>query len=228
MHRYEELEKLYYKKLYIRIFFSLSVFIILSILFYLFVEEDKKKVESNKVVYKEKNSTIIVSSDKKSSNIKIVIKKEKEDNKSVYIKFILPEINDTLTVENKKIIKQVSKHIVRKTPPVNNFNPPFLKIKETKVNIKKLIEDYKLNPNYHLAVLISKFYLKYNNLKEAKKWILRANNLHPELVESWLVFADILERKGQIKKAIEILKVYEETYGGNESVDEKLRELQAM
>ena len=227
MHRYEELEKLYYKKLYIKIFSFLLFFIALFILIYFFIRE--REVKSTKVVYNEKNSTIS-STNKKQSNLKVAEKKNKENNKSAYIRFILPEINETLEVEDRKIIKQKhkNKHFVEKVSSVNNLSSSSFKIKETKVNVQTLIKDYNSNPNYHLAILIAKLYLEHNNIKQAEKWALKANGLKPELPDSWLIFADILQRKNQIKKAIEILKVYEETYGGNESVDEKLRELQSI
>jgi len=224
MHRYEELEKLYYKKLYIKIFSFLLFLIVLLILVYFFIKE--KEIKSPKVAHKEKNTTIF-SNNKKQSNLKVLENKTKENNKSVYIKFILPEVNETLEVENKKIIKK-NRHIFKKTSSVNNLSSASFKIKEAKVNVDTLIKDYNSNPNYHLAILIAKLYLEHNNIKQAEKWALKANGLKPELPDSWLIFADILQRKNQIKKAIEILKVYEETYGGNESVDEKLRELQSI
>jgi len=216
MHRYEELEKLYYKKLYLKIFFIFfSIFLAIAGVYY-FLNTKKSKKEVKKTTEK-----IIP---KKEVVVKAIKKEINKPKKVESISFVLPEIKDRPKKSKKPTIKN---KIVKENSPKKKVEKKVFFIKEQKVNIKTLIKDYQSNPNYYLAILIAKLYLKKNDLKNAQNWTLKANNLNPEDAESWILFADILKRKNQIKKAIEILKVYEETYGGNDIIEKKLRSLNA-
>jgi len=227
MHRYEELEKLYYKKLYLKFFFIFfSIFlVIIGIYYFLNLKKSKSKKEVKKQTEK------IIAKSKKEVVVKVIkkeIKPKKEVKKTIEsISFVLPEIKDEPIRPKKSKKNTIKNKLVKENSPKKKVEKKVFVIKEQKVNIKTLIKDYQSNPNYHLAILITKLYLKQNDLKNAQKWALKANNLAPDEVESWILFADILKRKNQIKKAIEILKVYEETYGGNDIIEKKLRSLNA-
>jgi len=94
-------------------------------------------------------------------------------------------------------------------------------------DVNLLIKNFNQNPDYDLAITIAKYYLNHNNLKKAQIWSLKANNLNPEKPESWLIFANILQKENKIQKAIEILKVYKDSYGINKKIEKKLRSLYA-
>ena len=100
-----------------------------------------------------------------------------------------------------------------------------IKITENKVNINDLINEFKKNKDYNIAITISKIYLKQNNLKKAQIWALNANSLAPSKPESWIIFADIMIKKHNIKKAKDLLRVYIDSYGSNDIIEEKLRSI---
>ena len=229
MHRYEELEKLYYKKLYLKIFFGLLVLVILIVGSILYFKYKQKKVKVNfKKIEKVKLHNIKKSKPKKEvkkvKNIKKEIKKEKKSLKNYELKFILPDINsikepeNNISEKNESKIKKVNKkQIIKETPKIE--------IKESNINLNALINEYKNNPTYNLAITIAKIYLKKNNLKQAQIWALKANSLNPSQPDSWIIFADILIKQHKIKKAKEILNVYITSYGNNDIIEEKLRSL---
>jgi len=226
MHRYEELERLYYRRLYLKIFLIiLGIFLGIGTGYYFFNLNDKKVKKVKKEIKPKQDEIKIVKKEINTSNkLKQDIKKYK---KTESISFVLPEIKNSLINSNLKPAIKTKVVKKEKTIAKKTSEKKVLVIKTQKVTLNKLIQDYKESPNYHLAILISKLYLNKNNLKEAQKWVLKANNIDPENAESWVLFAEILKRKKQIKKAIEILKVYEETYGGNDIIEKKLRSLNA-
>ncbi len=163
-------------------------------------------------------------------------KKTKPKNSTENIKtreeliFILPDINNTkeniVSKKNQKTKTIPSTHIEKennntKSNPNNKIN-----IKETSIkNVNILIKKFNQNPNYDLAMMISKFFFDKNNLKKAQKWALKANEMDPERVESWIVFANILIREKKVNKAKEILKTYLNSYGQNDIIEKKLRSI---
>jgi tetratricopeptide (TPR) repeat protein len=82
-----------------------------------------------------------------------------------------------------------------------------------------------MNPSYDLALMIAKEYYKQKNYKQAQIWAIKANNLDPQKVESWLLFADILLKENKKKKALEILKIYLDQYGEEERIRAKIRSI---
>ena len=210
MHRYEELEKLYYKKLYSKIFFAISVIIVLIIGSIIYIQF-QKKIHSKQI--------------KETKSKNITYKKNHE------LKFILPDIKSIPKSHPKKIFKnsETSKNIESKIKKVNKKQiikeTPKIEIKESNINLNTLINEYKNNPTYNLAITIAKIYLKKNNLKQAQIWALKANSLNPSQPDSWIIFADILIKQHKIKKAKEILNVYITSYGNNDIIEEKLRSL---
>ncbi len=241
MNRYDELEKLYYKKKFKKIFFFFLVFIIFVFMMYYFIAYIKpfKKIifKTKKTVLQKKQKPI------KDVNNTVKIKKEikkhnmahkniqKETNNQ--LKFILPDINSTADInstikQNKKIIQKTKtipqKKLIKKTPNTTvNLNK--IKIIEISVNEKALIKKYKKAPNYDLAIMISQAYLKKNKLSQAQNWALKANTLNADKPDSWILFSDILIKKHNIKKAKEILKAYINSYGPNDIIDKKLRSI---
>ncbi len=238
MHRYEELEKLYYKKKYQKIFFIfLLVFLILLILFIVF-----KKGETTikrKIIFKpEKIKINKPSQNEVNQSVKKIVKVKKKKNikpkhttlhtEQKQLKFILPDINNTNeTVVMKKNINKlpvVKKENNKTTSPEIHLNN--IRIKETSVkNVKILIKKFDENPDFDLAIVISKIFLEQNNLKNAQIWALRANELNPQKIDSWLIFSDILIKEKKPQKAKEILKTYINSYGPNDIIENKLRSI---
>ena len=201
MHRYEELEKLYYKKLFLKIFFIIGLILFIIVGLYLFLKKPSKKEIKHQVKVKEIN----ISKPKKE------IKKE-----AIHpVNFILPSIKEEkeIKVNSSKPKKEIKKEEKKEL------------FKEKKVSIKELINKFNSNPNINIALMIANRYLKENNLSEAQKWALKANNINAEDERSWIIFANILVKKGNIKKAKEILNFYLDSYGKNDKIENKLRSL---
>jgi len=245
MHRYEELEKKYYKKLYLKIIFY-SI-IIVGVILIIFITNINNKDKPEKKSFKEKNTTLQQINKETNISIKKIktaVKKEhknknipKKTNKNITekIKFILPDIENITPLNNENYESNISNKNNRKTKPLkkteNNISKkPVFNLKEIsldKQDIKVLVKNFNQNPDYDLAITIAKYYLNYNNLKKAQIWALKANNLNPEKADSWIIFANILQRENKIQKAIEILKVYKDSYGVDKKIEKKLRSLYA-
>ncbi len=246
MHRYEELERVYYK----RIILKYTVFIVLIILFVVgfFILKktmNSKKEIKHKIIAKQvqkKERKIIKTTKVKTIKVKIT-KKEKSNEVNKSFKsyhFLLPNISrisvskKSLKQDNKKI-KNNTKTAVKKDNNVSKkikeiqinhtANLDKIKITETIPNLKTLINKFNITKDFDLAILISKIYFKKNDLADAQIWALKANNINPASYKSWILFADILLKKKKPKKAKEILKVYIDSYGRNDIIEEKLRSL---
>ena len=224
MHRYEELEKIYYKKRYLKIFFIFGFVFLIGFSFFYFIFFNKTK------------------NTKKEKNKKEVIKKEKKINKEINkknlkikkepkkISFILPEISKSYEEKSKK-------EEVKKEKTTKNKEKAFkkevktekksdnIKIEEKSISLNELIKKYNLNPSYDIAMIIAKEYFKKGDLENARIWAVKANSLNPEDVDSWLFFADILLKKNEKEKALKILNVYIETYGDNPLIEAKIRSI---
>ncbi|WP_456488728.1 hypothetical protein [Caminibacter pacificus] len=245
MHRYEELEKLYYKKKRNQIITAILL-ALLFVIVYKAIEyantqnkNQPQKVVENNITKENKTTTtqtkIVKNStntyDNNTSEHNVSIHKEKKVAK---LEFILPNITEIKTpAEHKKIVKYSSKPTPKPITKTDNINQetvqqntmPKLNLKVEKVDIHQLISSFNQSPNYDLAITISKEYLKRGNLKEAQKWALKANTMEPDRVESWLQFADILLKEGKKEKAVQILRVYIDSYGENDEIESKLRSL---
>ena len=252
MHRYEELEKLYYRKIYLKVAFFILLFIGIGFGIYFLLKyspsKSKKEINSSKVVKNEvkevkkkkevkiKPKKIEKVKEKKESNktksnktkviVKKVIVKEvvKEVKKTEPLKFILPQINDLKPPSKAKVEKE-SKNREEK-PQIKETNPiKEVKIIEKNADIPTLIKEFNKNKDYNLAITIAKLYLKKNNLKKVRSWALKANTLNTADPESWIIFADILVKEHKIQKAKELLRVYLDSYGNNDIIEEKLRSI---
>ena len=230
MHRYEELEKIYYRKKIIKIFLLILSLIVLFIIgFYTFGLNKTKKKDK-----KEFNLSKIAKSSKIKKDVKILkIKANKKVNfdSNIYkLKFILPTIDNSITQKEVKNVvrKKITSKIKSNIKKENNKENPYkdsIKIIEKKADIKTLIRQYNLSPNYELAIEIAKYFYKKNNLKAAQNWVLNANNLDATRPDSWLLFADILLKEGKKDKAKKVLSVYIDDYGNNDKIIKKLRSL---
>jgi len=215
VHRYEELEKLYYKKKALKYFI-----VILGVGVIFFIYDFFKKPSK---VSKDINLT----KEKKVLEFKKEIKETKKDKnitkKYEKISFILPKVEynySAISTENKKIKKQ---KIIK--PKKIESKKIESKITEKEVTLNDLIQKFNLNKSYDLALLIAKGFFKKKDLKNAKIWTIKANSMNPERVESWILFSDILLEKGEKEKAIEILKIYLDTYGNNKTIENKIRSI---
>jgi len=253
MHRYEELEKLYYKKKLLKYIFFFLLFLILILAIFVSIKvlnNKNKKVKSNdintsKIKTKKENnnsSNVKLKSNltvKKNNTKNIINKKlqnkpqnnitenEKKINK---LTFILPELSsDDIAIANEQINnkeKNIINNKEKKSPPqINNISERNIKIVETNANVNALINQFNISPNYDLAITISKYFYNHKNYKKSQIWAIKANNIDPSKVESWILFADILLKEGKKNKAKKILSIYIDQYGNNDKIIKKLRSI---
>ena len=245
MHRYEELEKIYYKKKFLK-FISIFFVLVISIgIFFIFPslnKENEKNITKN--IIKEKTININqkkeINTTKLNKKIEKVSKNtQKEKNVSIVknenqkLTFILPKITEkqkNIIKENKPVKKDIKKRKeikeIKKTKTTTSKKiPPSIKIEEKKISVNELIRKFNTNPNYDIAMIIAKEYFKIGDLNNARIWVIKANNLKPEDVDSWLLFADILLKNNEKEKALKILNVYIDTYGDNPLIEAKIRSI---
>ena len=255
MHRYEELEKLYYKKIILKILIVLGIIGLFISGFFILnktksSKEVKKNISKNQTITKkenkkeikkinpskEKNETIKVKNNSKKEVKKSSLPKKINKPKETKVKsfhFILPDISK---ISKSPKPKQPSKTIkdknttkkLKKLKEVelnHTANLDNFKIVEKPVDLKTLIKKFNDNKDFDLAILISKIYFKKGDLKNAQMWALKANNINPSSYKSWILFADILLKEKKPKKVKEILKVYLNSYGQNDIIEKKLRSL---
>jgi hypothetical protein len=255
MHKYEELEKLYYKKkkkqtalIFIAILSIGSVFLLINNLSNSKRKRNIVNIEKNvtdninntlasKVVVKTTNKS------KKYNQKKDDVKKiksmtftvfkfarNKGDNNSTIsqLTFIVPDIKS----KPKEIKQNDKKQHITNPKIVKNKEDKKIKneisnffIKENSVDIKKLINTFKKAPSYDIAMMISKYYFARKDYDDAKLWVLKANNMEPSKYQSWKMFALILLKKHQKNKAKNVLSIYLDDYGSNEEIEKLLRSI---
>jgi hypothetical protein len=255
VHKYERLEKIYYKKKYLRIFFIIVIFIILSFVAvnFIFNIEKKSNVKNNykkpkitktetnisetQIIQAEQNitknhndvnQTLTVDTNQTEKNLtKIKISK----NDKNISKDNIPLLTFTFTMPkiDLNITKADKKTDIKKSKSDNK--PKKIKTKklsviiEENININDLIKNFNNHPSFDMAIQISEYYLNKNYLNLAKKWALKANSINPERYESWKIFAIILIRKNEKEKAKEVLKTYLNDYGENNEIKKILRSI---
>jgi len=261
MHKYEELEKKYYKYKLKKIF----LFFVIVIgggfaLYYVFY----KKIDKNTFVLKHKDNNISFKQDSNmssnnikennaslnnikkskvhhlefnnsfSKNLKIV--KEKNKTNRVILSFNIPKLEKdekelTMKIETKNHLQHKFSNINSKIK-TNKGNSKMKKkgnrflIKEEKININQLIKKFSFSPSFETAIQIARLYFNKNDLKNSQQWALKANSIDPYRYESWELFALILIKKGENKKAKEILNIYLNDYGYNKEIEKLLRSLE--
>jgi len=249
MHRYEELEKIYYKRLFFKFFFYFVFFFVIlmgGFLFFKYIQssenrtlhnKQKTTVERNNIEFNKRVINKKLSQNKTETIVKAKKGyKEKSSNKHMHtvkkdnqeLKFILPNID---FIKEPKILKTKNISKLNKLENANKINKKDnekikeISIVESNVNLKSLIKEYQQNKDYNIAMTIAKIYFQQNNLKKAQIWALNANNLNPSKPDSWILFADILVKQHKIRKAKNLLKAYIDSYGNNDIIEEKLRSL---
>ena len=223
MHKYERLERYYYKKKIFKI--VLIVFVILSVIgisLFFFInnrhKNTKKSISTKKTTLKE-----VTKKSKKVEKTQKIIKQKvqtvKHSDSNIKLSFVLPKIK----IEEQKKVKLPKQKEVK---PVKKILPHKKNlIIEEKMDIKDLINSFNKNPSYDVAIRISNYYLNHNNLALAKNWALKANNINPSKADSWEIFAIILVKQKNIQKAKEVLKIYLNDYGENPEITKLLRSL---
>lgn len=272
MHRYEELEKLYYKKKLLKIFSISAFFLAILAIFFIYgnqivVKKNKKnekppiksvtqndsKVSKKKSVsklnktttkttenkksdiQKQKKSKTVSTTTKDKNSTNVVVDKTNENS----LNFILPDTSvipmpsasNEKSVQKKKNASKIEVKNKTKNKKISSTPAKTVKHKitfhlsETTLTLNKAISQFNTNPSYDLAIIIAQEYYKKGDLNKAQKWALKANNLNPQKPGSWLLFADILLKKGNKQKALEILKIYEQTYGTSQIIENKIRSI---
>jgi hypothetical protein len=255
MHRYDELEKLYYKnKIKKYLYVMMSLFIAVLILFWTknTIKNKEKKpvfksvniadisdvavVDSNISAKKEKNKTA-KNTVKQTIKQTISEKTEKKHSSVPHLSFVLPHIDDTavktnksanVKPENTKTKKSVSTQKTEKIQKQTTNNKKivvFPVIKEQKIDVKQLIKSFNAEPKYDTAIVISKYYYNKLDLINAKLWALKANSINPGNYQSWKMFAMILIKKNDKIQAKKVLKTYLNDYGDNDEIKKLLRSI---
>ena len=241
MHRYEELEKLYYKKIIIKyVILFVAVIVLFVIGFFIYRSYYNKNIQTNKETVKKADKEIKKSPKRVKKTPKTVKKKikpptfktPKVQKKSVNhiekLHFILPNISNISSKQqniSQKPNELKTKNKIKEIEINRTANIAKINIIEKIPDLKTIIKRFYETKDFDLAVLISKIYFKKGNLKNAQIWALRANNINPSSYKSWILFADILLKEKKLKKAQEILKVYVESYGQNDIIEKKLRSI---
>ena len=241
MHRYEELEKLYYKKIIIKyVILFVAVIVLFVIGFFIYRSYYNKNIQTNKETVKKADKEIKKSPKRVKKTPKTVKKKikpptlktPKVQKKSVNhiekLHFILPNISNVSSKQqniSQKPNELKTKNKIKEIEINHTANISKINIIEKTPDLKTIIKRFYETKDFDLAVLISKIYFKKGNLKNAQIWALRANNINPSSYKSWILFADILLKEKKLKKAQEILKVYVESYGQNDIIEKKLRSI---
>ena len=238
MHKYERLEKIYYKKKILKIFFIFAVVLaIIGIIFLLKnIQNTRANIKQKTAIEKKKlqKNDVNKSKNKKKEEIKEVkklikktekVKAEKKETKND-LSFIIPLINveDKKTHEENNTKKEIKK-TVKKSEKVKKIDKPKTLIVEEKMNIKDLINSFNQNPDYETAIQISNYYLNKNKFNLAKLWALKANNINPSKADSWKIFAIILIKQKKLNKAKEVLEIYLNDYGENPEIKKLLRSI---
>jgi len=248
MHRYEELERIYYKKKFKKYFLYFLIVLFISGIAVLLlnqknikhsklVKEKKeikivKEIKKPKPLKKPKQEINITKKIKEEVNISKKIKKEVNISKKHIIppvkKLVLYPIYPDITInkpkKETKIVKKAIKKEVKKVKPKQEITPKII-IKTKKETIDELIKAYKNAPGYTKAIKLANLYFLENNYKESIKWAKKANKLNPEDYESWYLFAKSLIKLGKITKAKKILKAYTEAYGVNQNIEKLMRSI---
>jgi len=212
MDRYEELERLYYKKKYIKIFIYILILVsFLSIGIFIYIQNKHLK-QALKI---EKNINNI--------------KKIKPEVKKLTLYPISPEINITKQIQKRKSKKiEKTKKIEKIEKPKKVQSPKSqikIIIKSQKQTLQSLVNAYNISPDYAQAIKIAKIYFNRHNYKKTIEWSKKANQIKPENPTSWLLFAKTLVKLGKSKKAKEVLSAYLNTYGANEEIEKLLRSI---
>jgi len=245
MHKYEELEKLYYKRKYTK-YFIVSMIVIFSIVCLFFIksyDQNEKKIIKNdkvKTIQKTDNSEkkvkqIIKVTKKIEDNItqKIVKKEIKSEKrvKKLVLYPIFPDIDTNKTAEEikpkiKPKIKSQSKIQVEEKSIQKDDTKHSLKIVVKSVKtVNDLIYIYQKSPTYENAMKISKRYFNKEEYAKSIEWAKKANKIDPEDYESWYIFAKSLIKLEKKDKAKKVLIAYLKTYGPDKNIEELLRSI---
>jgi tetratricopeptide (TPR) repeat protein len=243
VHRYEELEKIYYKKMFLKIIVILLCLFVAFVGIYYFYKNGFHSYKSSQSVKidkiennqsKEKNKTKIQQKVAEKNKIKTFKKIENTNktNQEEKLTFVIPQISENEIKKEIKFPKKIENPSNKKTKSETKIKKPLntLVIVKPKIEIKKITvselkQKFSQNPSYDIAIMIAKEYYKRKNYKQAQIWAVKANTLDPTRVESWILFADILLKESKKKKALEILKVYLDQYGEDERIKAKLRSI---
>jgi len=242
MHRYEELEKKYYKYKLKKVI-GAFLFILLgigSIFYYTFYNKRPSLKQENNISLdiKKDNIDILEFNTSSAKNLK----QDKDKNKTtalMMLSFNIPKLEE-LKKEELKLKNKKQNNLNQKSSNDSNLskldsNSSKIKsdekkdnkfsIKEEKANLNLLIKKFSTSPSFETAIQIAKLYFEKDDLKNSQQWALKANSIDPRRYESWELFALILIKKGENKKAKEVLNIYLNDYGYNEKIEKLLKSL---
>ena len=237
MHKYEELEKLYYKKLYIKYFiYLLSFVIIIFVASFIYFSLNSNNVTNIKNIKNIKKNHIIDMNKTKfqKSTLKIKkIKKYKKFVKKLTLYPIYPDVDFIIKnkEKNKTNHKKFKSNKILNSKPIINkkikrkFKKPEIKIIIKTETINDLINLYNIDPEFDNGMKIANYYFKHKKYEESIKWCKKVNKIKPEKYESWYLFAENLIQLNKNKEAKKVLIYYISNYGPNDKVEKLLRSI---
>jgi len=216
MHRYEELEQLYYKKKYKKVFLLiLIVILLLPILFFIFIKNNKKhshiqhkdinvtKIEKKEIIKNEKNITKLKQKENNISktNIKKDLKKDKLSLNPILPKIPITEF-ETKQKEKKKKNIQEHKKVVKSKKIEKKVEQKIEKSKPKKeIQKPKAIVKVKSKPKPQIIIK-----------EEKKPLIIKKRKVG--LVE----LIDLFNQNKNYNLAIKIAKIYLEREDYSETI----------
>jgi len=210
MHRYEELEKIYYKKLFFKLFFYFVFFFVIfigSFLFFKYIQSPEKKALHNKQkTTVERNNTefnkTVINKKLSQNKAETIVKakkgyKEKNSNKNMHnvkkdnqeLKFILPNID---FIKEPKIVKTKNDNNISKTKNISKPNKLENTNKINKKDNEKIKEISIGESNANLKTLIKEYQLNkdYNVAMTIAQIYFQQNNL--KKAQIWALNANSL------------------------------------
>jgi len=202
MHKYEELERLYYKKKYTKYFFIFFSIVLLSLLIFFLTQNSDKNIQQksskvNKVNIEKKEINKTKEIIKEKNNSKKEIKKVKE------VKQIKPELKQIKEVNKTKLNDKKIKQEVKKLVLYPIF--PELNENKDKKEDKKEIKQQK-SPK-----------IEVNNIKKEEKKV--ALKIVVKSVKTTTDLIHIFEKSPTYDNAIKIAKIYFERKNYQKAVE---------
>jgi predicted Zn-dependent protease len=182
------------------IFYIFALIVIATLLYMLFNSktfEDRGLKQTHKALEVENTKDIA----HKTKEQKIIYKKTTSD-----VKYDL-SLDDEYENTSEKA-KPVQKSSSQPKAQAKTQNSSFSISTKNINSIKNLLEAYKKNHTYSLAVKISEFYYKDKKFTKSLSWSKKANRLNSKDEQSWILYASSEYALGNKKNAKKVLSLY--------------------
>ncbi len=194
---FEELERKY-RKLWIKKFIKISLFIIIIGFISFFVLEFFNKHKIIPTISKNKEE----------------IEKKQTPSLKLSPKIDLEELKPIIEKKEKIKAMKITPPSKEEEMPKEIFKRKTKKIEKSKLNTieikdeKTLKKNFLLYGDYQSAISLSKLFFEQKKYNKAIKWAIKATKYAPGKDEPWIIYAKSKERLGQKELAIKALKTY--------------------